>query len=119
MDHAARGEPLVEARELSGRRPVRQLRLLLGVQVVQVAEELIEPMGRRQVLVQVTQMVLAELPRSLQERIQKLGDGRVPGLQSDIDSWHTYLAQSGAVYALPGDEGGAASRAALLPVGIG
>jgi hypothetical protein len=38
------------------------LRLLLGVQVVEVAEELVEAVHRRQMLVAVAQVVLPELP---------------------------------------------------------
>jgi hypothetical protein len=119
VDHAARTEPPGELRKLSGRRPVRVLRLLLGVQVVQVAEELIEAVDRRQVLVQVTQMVLTELPCRVAQRLHQLGNGRVLGLQADIGARHTHLAQPSPVDALPGDERRTARRAALLPIRIG
>ena len=58
-------------------RIVRQLRLLLGVQVVEVAVELIEAVDRRQELVAVAEMVLAELAGRVAERLQQFGDGRV------------------------------------------
>src|SRR5580704_13134640 len=44
---------------------VRILRLLLGVQVVQVAEELLETVDSRQVFITVAEMVFAKLPRRI------------------------------------------------------
>ena len=58
VDDAARAEPLLE---LGALRIVGVLRLLLGVQVVEVAEELVEAVVRRQHLVAVAEVVLAEL----------------------------------------------------------
>ena len=48
-------------RELVGVRVVELLGLLFGVEVVQVAEELVEAVHGRQVLVLVAEVVLAEL----------------------------------------------------------
>ena len=45
-------------------RVVGILRLFLGVEVIEIAEELIEAVDSREELVQVSQMVLAELSRS-------------------------------------------------------
>ena len=59
------------------------LGLLLGVEVVEVAEELVEAVDRRQVLVPVAQVVLAELAGGVAERLEQLGDGRVFLLQAD------------------------------------
>ena len=53
LEHAARMRQLVEQRELILVRIVRLLGFFLGVEVIQVAEELVEPVHRRQVLVQV------------------------------------------------------------------
>ena len=58
MDDAARAELLLELRVL---RVVGMLWLLLRVQVVEVAEEFVEPVIGRQHLVAVTEVVLAEL----------------------------------------------------------
>ncbi len=58
VEHAARAELLPESGIL---RVVRLLGLLLGVEVVEVAEELVEAVHRRQVLVAVAEVVLAEL----------------------------------------------------------
>ena len=60
VDHAARAEPLLELGVL---RVVGVLRLLLGVEVVEVAEELVEAVAGRQHLVAVAEVVLAELAR--------------------------------------------------------
>jgi hypothetical protein len=51
VDHPTRPGQLVEAREVLGRWPVRRLGFLLGVEVVEVAEELVEPVHCRQELV--------------------------------------------------------------------
>ena len=60
-------------------RVVRVLRLLLGVEVVEVAEELVEAVHGRQELVAVAEVVLAELPGGVAERLEQVGDGRVLG----------------------------------------
>ena len=51
-----------EVRELLLRRVVILLGLLLGVEVVEVAEELVEAVVRRKKLVPVAEVVFAELP---------------------------------------------------------
>src|SRR5690349_22192722 len=76
-------------------------------------------MGGRKKFVQVTQMVLAELPCRITHWLEDLGDRRVFLLQTDVDPWHPDLAHSGAVHALAGDERGPARRATLLAVGVG
>ncbi len=63
VHHAAGAERCPEILAVKCLRIVRILRLLLGVQVVEVAVELVEAANRGQVLVQVAQMVLAELGR--------------------------------------------------------
>ena len=63
--------------------PVGPLRLFLGIQVVEVAEELVEAVNGRQKLVPVAQMVLAELAGGIAQRLQRLGDGDIAGLQAD------------------------------------
>jgi hypothetical protein len=42
-------------------RIVRVLRFVLGVEVIEIAEELVEAVNRRQKLIAVAEMVLAEL----------------------------------------------------------
>ena len=52
-------------------------RLLLGIQVIQVAKELIEAMVGREMLVEITEVVLAKLARRVAERLQQFGNGRL------------------------------------------
>jgi hypothetical protein len=118
VDDAARREQLVEAGEVVSGRPVRELRLLLCVQVVEVAEELVEPVHRGQELVPVPEVVLAELPGRVAERLQQLGDRRILGLQADRRARDSDLAEPGAEDALAGDERRAPGGAALLAVGV-
>src|SRR5262249_36015785 len=74
FQHSARTELFAKIRVLW---IVRILRLFLGVKMVQVAEELIEAVHRRQVLITVAKMVLAELPCRITEVLEELGNGRV------------------------------------------
>ena len=64
--------------ELRVLRIVGVLRLLLGVEVVEVAEELVEAVVGRQELVLVAEVVLAELAGGVAERLQELGDASGP-----------------------------------------
>ena len=116
MHHAARTEHLFELRIL---RIIRQFGFFLGVEVVQVAEELIEPVNGRQKLVAVAEVVLSELARSIAKRLEQFGDRRVLRLQADGCPGHSDFCQAGADRVLAGDEAGAPGRAALLRVIVG
>ena len=72
--HAARTELRLEGGVL---RIVRMFRFILGVQMIEVAEELVEAVNRRQKFVAVAEMVLAELPGRIALRLEQIGDGRV------------------------------------------
>ena len=76
LEHPAGAESLLE---LGVFRVVRVLRLVLGVQVIQVAEELVEPVDGRQELVPVAEVVLAELAGDVALRPEQVGHGRVEG----------------------------------------
>jgi hypothetical protein len=119
VQHPAGPEPLPEVGEVLGGRVVGRLRVLLGVQVVEVAEELVEAVHGRQVLVLVAEVVLAELTGGIAQRLEQLGDGRVLGLQPDRRRRDAHLGEAGAEHALPGDERRPPGRAALLAVGVG
>src|SRR5690606_6705834 len=67
----------------------------------------------------VAQVVLAELPGRVAERLEELRDGRVLRLKADGGARHSDLGEAGAVAGLPGDERGASGRAAPLAVRIG
>ncbi len=116
VQDAARAELLLELGIL---RIVRILRLLFRVQVVEVAEELVEAVRRRQELVAVAEMVLAELAGDVAERLQDVGDGRVFRLQAQIGAGQPDLGQAGADGRLTGDERGPTGGAALLAVPVG
>ena len=93
VQHAARAELRAERRVL---RIVRQLRLLLGVEVVEVAVELVEAVHGGQELVAVAQVVLAELAGGIAERLEQLGDRRVFLLQAERRAGQADLGQAGA-----------------------
>ena len=116
VEHAAGTEALLELRVL---RVVRVLGLLLGVQVVEVAEELVEAVHGGQELVLVAQVVLPELAGGVAERLQELGDGRVLRAEAQVGPRHPDLGEAGADGVLAGDEGGASRGAALLGVVVG
>ena len=116
LEHAARAELGPERRVL---RIVRMLGLLLGVEVIEIAEELVEAVHRRQELIAVAEMVLAELAGGIAERLQRFGDGDVLGAQTERRARQADLGEPGAQAGLAGDEGRAARRAALLGVVVG
>ena len=74
LQHAARAELGLVRRVL---RIVGQLRLFLGVQVVEVAEELVEAVHGRQRFVAVADVVLAELAGGVAEVLEQPADGGV------------------------------------------
>jgi hypothetical protein len=119
VQHSARAEVLPEVGEVLLGRIIPQFRLFLRVQMVEIAEELVESMHRRQVLVPVAEVVLAKLAGGIAMRLEQLGDRRVFGPHSQGCARHTDLAQSRAEHALAHDEGSAPRRAALLRVAIG
>ena len=119
VDHPTGAVVLPEVGKVLFRRVVGELWLLFRVQVIQVAEELVEAVVGGQMLVLVAQVVLAELAGGVAQRLQQLGDGGILGLQSHFSSRHSHLAQPGAEHALAGDERRTARRAALLGIGVG
>ena len=119
LQHSARVRQFVEHWELVLVRVVELLRLFLGVEVIEVAEELVEAVHGRQVLVHVAEVVLAELAGGVAQRLEQFGDRRVLGGPADIGARNADLAHSGAVHALSADERRPARRAALLAVGVG
>ena len=119
LQHTARQCEVVQLRELVGVGVVELFGFLFRVEVIEVAVELIEAVHRRQVLVLVAEVVLAELAGSVAEWFEQLGDRRVLGGPSDIGTRHSDLAHAGAIHALPADESRPTRGAALLPVRVG
>src|SRR3954451_20947409 len=64
-------------------------------------------------------MVLAELAGCITQWLEQLSDGGILGTQPDRGGWQAHFRQSGAKYALPSDERGAARRTALFAVAVG
>ena len=86
--------------------------------MIEVPEELIEAMHRRQVLVAIAEMVLAELAGRVTEALEHLRDGHVFGLDPQGGAGHADLGQARADRLLAGEERRTASGAALLAVEV-
>ena len=71
MHHVARADLVLELRRVVG-----MGRVLHRVEVIEVAEELVEAVDGRQELVAVAQVVLAELAGGIAHRLEGRGDGR-------------------------------------------
>ena len=93
--------------------------LFLGVEVIQIAEELVEAMHRRQVLVAIAQVVLPELAGGVTEALEDLRDRGILRFDAERGAGHADLGEAGADRLLAGDEGGTAGGAALLAVEVG
>src|SRR5450755_514735 len=91
-------------------------RVLHRVEMIEIPKELIESMHRRQISVQIAQMVLAELARFIALRLKRGGDGRRFVRHTNRSASLTDGRQSGANGKFAGDEVGAPSRAAWLGV---
>ena len=94
-------------------------RFLLGIEVVEVAEELVEAVDGRQELIAVAEVVLAVLERHIVIIFQQLGDRRVFFLQAERRARQANLRQAGAKWRLSGDERRATCGARLLAVIVG
>ena len=105
--------------ELGVLRVVEVLGLLRGVQVVEVAEILVEAVHRRQMLVAVAEVVLAELAGGVALRLEQRGDGRVALLPAFLGAGQADLGHAGAHRHDAADERGAAGGATLLAVVVG
>ena len=94
-------------------------RVLHRVEVVEVAEELVEAVDRRQELVQVAQVVLAELAGGVAHRLQRRRDGRrLAGMPIGAPAWPTVVMPV-RIGSSPVMKFGAAGRAARLGVVVG
>jgi hypothetical protein len=116
VDHAAWSVLLIEFGIV---RPVLVLRFLGGVEVVQVAVELVEPVHGWQVLVEVTEVVLAEMAGGVSLGLEQLGQGGIVGTEAQVFPGQANAQETGTERALAGDEGAAPGGAGLLAVGIG
>ena len=115
MEHAAGLEPLDQLGILE---VVDVFELFLGVEVVERAHELVEPVRSRQRLVGVAEVVLAELRRHVALILEQLRDRHITRLQSFLRAGQADFEQARAEAGLAGDEARAAGRAALLAVPV-
>ena len=114
MHHVARADLVLELRRVVG-----MGRVLHRVEVIEVAEELVEAVHGRQELVAVAQVVLAELAGGVAHRLQRRRDGRRLRGHADRGARLADGRHAGADRKLAGDEVGAAGRAARLGVVVG
>ena len=101
VDHAASPEFLDQRRILE---IVGVLGLLLRVEVIERAEELVEAVRGGQRLVGVAEVVLAELRGHVALRLEQLGDRDVARLEPFLRAGQADLEVAGAKAALPRDE---------------
>ena len=116
VDHPARAVLLDQSGILE---VVGILGLLLGVQVVERAHELVEPVRGRQRRIGVAEVVLAELRGHVALALEQLRERHVARLQAFLGAGQSDLEVAGPEAALPRDERGAAGGTALLAVPVG
>ena len=119
MHHPARPESIAEVREILFVGIVRHFGLFFGVEMIEVAEELVEAVVGRKHAVEIAEVVLAELAGRIALVLEAGGDGHDVLLHPDRGAGDSDFGEAGAVDALPGDEGRAARGAGLFAVGIG
>ena len=115
FDDAARSELLLEFRIFG---VIRVLRFFLGVQVIEVAEELVEAVIGRQMFIQIAQMVLPELSGHVSLRLQQFGNRRILTLQAFLGSWQAHFQEARPEAALSSDERCAPRCAGLFAIGV-
>jgi hypothetical protein len=94
VDHPSRAKRLVEGAAVGQyhvARVVLVLGLFLGIEMVEVAEELIEPVIGGQELVLVAQVVLAELPGGVTQVLQNHRDRRILDPKTQIGAREPHL----------------------------
>ena len=67
------------------------LRLLLGVEVIEVAEKFIEAMHGRQIFVSIAKMIFAELAGRIANWLEQFGDCRVSRLKTHCGGRHAHF----------------------------
>ena len=97
-------------------RIVSVLRLILGVQVVEIAEEFVEAVNGRQKLIAIAEMVLAELSRRVTLRLEQVGERWILRRQTLLCRRQTHLQEASAQWALASDERSSTGGAGLLAV---
>src|SRR5581483_2038981 len=84
--------------------------------MIEIAEEFIEAVGRRQISVLIPKMIFSKLSRCIPQRFQKLRNRWVFLLKPNWRTRQCHFGEPRAKRRLTRYEGGAACRAALLSV---
>src|SRR5262249_57970321 len=113
MQDSARTETFSECRIL---RIVDILRLLLCVEVVKIAKELIEAVLGREKFIFVAKMIFSELSGRVTQRFKQFRDRRIFRAQADVGTRQANLGQSRSDRRLPSNERCASRSAALLSI---
>ena len=100
-------------------RIVEPVRIGHRVEVVEVTEEFVEAVHRRQIFVQVAEMVLAELAGGVAHRFEQKRRRHRLLRHADVGAGLADRGEPGAQRNLPGDEVGAAGGAARFGVVVG
>jgi len=116
LEYAARTE---FGAELGILRVVFILWLFLGVEVVEVAEELVESVHGWQEFIAIAEVILSELTGRVPLRFEQFGERRIFVGETFFGARQADLQQAGAKTRLPGDERRASRRAGLLRVVVG
>ena len=114
VEHVARTDLVLELRRVVGVSGI-----LHRVQVIEVAEELVEAVDGRQVLVAIAEVVLAELAGGVAHRLERGRDRRRLVRNADRGARLADRRQAGADRELAGDEVRAPGGAARLGVVVG
>jgi hypothetical protein len=86
--------------------------------VIEVAEELVETVRSRQMLVAIAEVVLAELAGGITVCLKNVCDAGIMRPETKFCTRQTDLGEAGANRRLSGDESSAASGAALLAIPV-
>ncbi len=114
MHHVARADHVQKILRVVGVR-----RIFHRVQVIQIAEEFVEPMDRGQELIEVAEMVLAELAGGVALHLERGRNGARLGRNADLGARLADRGHAGADGQLAHDEVRATRRAARLGVIVG
>ena len=114
MNHVARTDHVQQLLRVGGVRGI-----LHRVEVIQVAEELVEPVDGGQELIEIAEVVLAELARGITHVLQRGGNRAGLGGQPDLGAGLADRGHARADGQFAGDEVRATRRATRLGVVVG
>src|SRR5262249_8322118 len=104
MDHSARPKGLAEVGEVLLVRIVRQFRLFFGVEVIEIAKELIEPVIGRQHVIEITEVVFPELSGGIALVLEAGRNGHNSLIHSDRRTGNADFGKASAIDTLACDK---------------